>query len=212
MNGNWGTGTAHANIVPYQAFRTSDGGFYIIGCVTDAHFAHLCRLLSARHSPPDWLALAASPRFATNAARVRPNSRAALLSLIARAFARQPLHYWNAFFEGAPFPCGPVLDVGQAFELEQVRFAHMALELRHPSGRLMVPGPAVRYTPPSAGAGAVEGAGDDAGKRLEANPWPHPVSPPPQLGEHTDEVLREELGLERSLLERLHQQGVLYTL
>ena len=113
--------------MPYQAFRTSDGGYYIIGCVTDAHFAHLCRLLSASRSPPDWLAIAASPRFATNSARVCPDNRAALLAHIARAVARHPLQYWIAFFEGAPFSCGPVLDVGQAFELEQVRFARMAL-------------------------------------------------------------------------------------
>ena len=106
----------------YQAFRTSDGGYYIVGCVTDTHFTHLCRLLSAFHSPPDWLALAGNPRFATNSARmrVRPYKRAALLAHIARVVARHPLQYWSAFFEGLSFPCGPVLDVGQAFELEQV--------------------------------------------------------------------------------------------
>ena len=83
----------------------------------------------------------------------------------------------------------------------------MTLELRHPSGRLRLPTLPVHYTPPSADADAGVGLGEEIKRqRLEAYTWPHQVSPPPRLGEHTDEMLLEELRLERSLLEQLHQQ------
>ena len=75
--GRWGS--AHPQIVPYQAFRAADGDLVV--CVTNEKFwRSLCALLER----PD---LAADPRFATNPDRVA--HRSALVPLLEAAFQRR---------------------------------------------------------------------------------------------------------------------------
>jgi len=58
------TGTSHATIAPYGAFRTGGGGTVQLGVQNDREWRRLCERVLGR---PD---LTDEPRFATNAARV----------------------------------------------------------------------------------------------------------------------------------------------
>lgn len=79
-------GNAHPNIVPYQAFETSDGHL-ILAVGNDAQFARFCRLAEM----PE---LADDARYATNRERVA--HRETLVPLIAAALKRQATGAWLA--------------------------------------------------------------------------------------------------------------------
>ncbi|HWP35338.1 MAG TPA: CoA transferase, partial [Thermodesulfobacteriota bacterium] len=94
--GRWGS--AHPQIVPYQAFAASDG--YLVVCVTnDKFWRALCTCLER----PD---LADDPHFATNAGRVAARER--LVAELAACFARRPVAEWLARLAAAGVPAGPI--------------------------------------------------------------------------------------------------------
>lgn len=170
-------GSAHPNIVPYQAFEAHDGSV-IIAVGTDAQFQKLCALI-------DRFDLADDPRFATNAARVA--HRDELLPSIARAVAERPVAEWVAALEQAGIPCGAVNMIDQAFSDPQTRAREMLREVTHPTiGTLKLAGSPMKLT----------------------NAGPIPFRPPPRLGEHTDELLREWLSLTAEEIAALRAAGV----
>lgn len=173
-------GNAHPNIVPYQLFPASDG--YFILCVgNDTQF---CRFAEVAGAPE----LAADPRFATNPQRVRHRDQ--LVPLIEAITRTKSASQWLAVLQAAGVPCGPVNDIAQVFADPQVRHREMLIEMPH--------------------CRAADGV-----VRLIGNPIrgsASPVSyrrPPPSLGEHTDEVLAELLGINQAERERLRQSGVI---
>jgi crotonobetainyl-CoA:carnitine CoA-transferase CaiB-like acyl-CoA transferase len=169
-------GNAHPSIVPYQAFAAADAPF-IVAVGNDGQFGRLCEVLGLP-------ALAADPRFATNAARVA--HRAALLALLEPVLAARPATAWIEALESAGVPCGPINDLRQVFEDPQVRHRGMRQEVVHPvAGRTAVVASPIR---------------------LSGTPVA-PPSPPPTLGQHTGEVLAE-LGLEAAEVAALRAAGV----
>ncbi len=116
-------GTAHPNIVPYQAFATSDGHL-VLAVGNDDQFARFCELAGCAE-------LASDARFSTNAARVL--NRDALLPRIERTMRGRSTREWIEALEGAGIPCGPILGVDRVFEEPQVVHRGMRFELPHPS-------------------------------------------------------------------------------
>ena len=167
-------GNAHQNIVPYQVFEVADGHM-ILAVGNDGQFARFCRVAGCAE-------LAADPRFARNAGRVR--HRAMLVPLLAARLKRAPRADWLAALEAAKVPCGPINDLAEVFADPQVRSARMTVELPHPL------------------AGTV---------RLVASPMKLSATPvryrraPPLLGEDTDEVLAE-LGLDAEAIAALRER------
>ena len=98
------SGNAHPNVVPYQAFATSDGHL-ILAVGNDSQFARFGTV--AGH--PDW---GSDPRFATNAARIE--NRADLTPEIARIMAGRTTAQWVEALEAASIPHGPINNIGQA--------------------------------------------------------------------------------------------------
>jgi crotonobetainyl-CoA:carnitine CoA-transferase CaiB-like acyl-CoA transferase len=96
-------GTAHPNLVPYQAFPTMDGHF-VLAVGNDEQFAACAKLMSR----PD---LAEDPAFASNAGRVENRDR--LVGILAEEFRKAPTDHWLASFRDAGIPAGPInsLDV-----------------------------------------------------------------------------------------------------
>ena len=99
-------GTAHPNIVPYQAFHGSDRPF-IVACGNDRLFRRACQVVGH----PDW---AEDDRFATNEARV--TNRASLIPLLAGVFAARPASDWLAELEEAAVPCSPIRSMEEVFD------------------------------------------------------------------------------------------------
>ncbi len=106
-------GTAHPNLVPYQAFAASDGHF-VLAVGNDKQFA-ACAGLLAR---PE---LADDPRFSTNAGRV--TNRRALITILEAEFATKGVSDWLALLGNAGIPAGPInsIDVvlGDDYAAEQ---------------------------------------------------------------------------------------------
>ena len=91
-------------------------------------------------------------------------------------------------FAAAGLPAGPINDIAQVFDDPQVRHREMVVEVEHPrAGRVRLPGIPVKFAETPA---AVKG-------------------PPPVLGAHGDEVLREVLGLGPDDIADIRQSGAL---
>jgi crotonobetainyl-CoA:carnitine CoA-transferase CaiB-like acyl-CoA transferase len=171
-------GNAHQNIVPYQAFQTSDS-WIIVAVGNDGQFR---KFVEAGGRPE----LADDPRFATNPERVR--HREVLVPLIAEMVKTRGKREWIEALEAAGVPCGPINDVSEVFENEQVRARGMRVETPHPSGATA---PLVRNP-----------------IRMSATP-PEVRSAPPTLGEHTDAVLRDVLGYDEAAIAALRGKSVI---
>jgi crotonobetainyl-CoA:carnitine CoA-transferase CaiB-like acyl-CoA transferase len=117
-------GTAHPNIVPYQAFATKDG-YLMLAVGNDRQFADFCREAGRE-------GLAKDPRFATNAARVE--NRATLIPQLERLCRLKTTAAWLKALAKAGVPCGPINDLGQLFEDPQVQHRKLRFELPHGAG------------------------------------------------------------------------------
>ena len=117
-------GTAHPNIVPYQAFATADGHF-MLAVGNDAQFARFC---AAVGEP----ALAADPRYATNNARVA--NRGELVPAIERVLRARTSREWITLLKAAQVPCGAINDIAQVFAEPQVRHRGLRIDLPHAAG------------------------------------------------------------------------------
>jgi crotonobetainyl-CoA:carnitine CoA-transferase CaiB-like acyl-CoA transferase len=170
-------GNAHPMIVPYQAFKACDRHF-ILAVGNDAQFRRLCGLIGR----PE---LADDPRFATNAARVR--HRAELVELLAAPLEARPAADWLTDCEAHGIPAGPINGLDQVFADPQVQARGMTVALPHP----LAPDPVALIASPL---------------KLSATP-PAYRRAPPTLGQHTDAVLRDWLGLEAEEIARLGADG-----
>src|SRR3954452_16266245 len=106
-------GTAHPNIVPYQAFRATDRAF-ILAAGNDRLFARTCEVIGR----PE---LAADERFATNDARVR--ERATLVPLLQEVFATRKADDWLSALQEAGVPSAPVRRFDEVFASAEGRAA-----------------------------------------------------------------------------------------
>jgi crotonobetainyl-CoA:carnitine CoA-transferase CaiB-like acyl-CoA transferase len=129
--------------------------------------------------------LGGDPRFLSNAQRVE--ARDVLVPLVADELRRRPTTAWQELLHSAEVPHAPVWDHAQLFADADMG-SRLRVVVRDPKGQ---PVDLVRSPFHIAGA-----------------PEPAPTMPP-ALGQHTDEVLGQLLGLDAAELERLRRQGVI---
>lgn len=115
-------GSAHPNIVPYQALPTGDG-FLMLAVGNDRQFAACCKVLGQ----PE---LARDPRFVTNRQRVK--NRDQLILLLEPLFRQKTTTEWQALLAAEQVPCGPINSIDQVFSDPQVLSRGMRLDLPHP--------------------------------------------------------------------------------
>jgi crotonobetainyl-CoA:carnitine CoA-transferase CaiB-like acyl-CoA transferase len=111
-------GNGHANLVPYQAFRTRDGEV-IIAVGNDRQFARLCTILGVDE-------LADDERFGTNAARV--TNRTVLIPIIEAATLQRSRAELSEALEAAGIPAGPINPVDAVFADPQVAARGLRIE------------------------------------------------------------------------------------
>ena len=116
-------GTAHPNIVPYQAMRVKDG-FILLAVGNDSQFKKCCQVLGVE-------ALASDEKYATNASRVA--NRTSLIPQLETAFCQQNLDYWLPALAEVQVPCGPINSIDRVFENPQVQHRQMQFDLPHPT-------------------------------------------------------------------------------
>jgi crotonobetainyl-CoA:carnitine CoA-transferase CaiB-like acyl-CoA transferase len=105
-------GRAHAQLVPYQAFRCSDGEYVIVGAFTDGFWRRLCSAVGL-----EWLLT--DSRFTTNSSRIA--NRDALIPILEEAFAKRPRQEWLGTLEAVDVPTTPVFTLADALASEQAR-------------------------------------------------------------------------------------------
>jgi crotonobetainyl-CoA:carnitine CoA-transferase CaiB-like acyl-CoA transferase len=128
--------------------------------------------------------MAEDPRFATNPKRLE--NRALLVPAIEAILGTRTVADWLARLRAAEVPAAPVNNLEGAFAEPPVAERDMIVEYDHPDvGRVRLPGNPIK----------LDGAG------------PAISRPAPRLGEHTDEVLRDLLGLSAERIAALRQQG-----
>jgi crotonobetainyl-CoA:carnitine CoA-transferase CaiB-like acyl-CoA transferase len=154
-------------------------GYMIIAVGNDSQFTSLCGALGF----PQW---SSDERFATNPSRVR--HRDELIALIRAVTSTRTTAAWIARMEEAKVPCGPVNTLDQVFADPQVRARGLRIEISHPA------------------ASAVPLVANPI--RLSESPVSYRL-PPPTLGQHTDEVLGDWLGLDASAIASLREHRVI---
>src|SRR5881628_3948305 len=103
-------GNAHANLVPYQVFSSSDGEM-ILAIGNDGQFEEFCRVAGQPELSHD-------PRFQTNPDRVR--HRELLVPMVEAIVLTRPTRDWIKALTDVGVPCGPINDLEQVFEDPQV--------------------------------------------------------------------------------------------
>jgi formyl-CoA transferase len=154
-------------------------GHVIVAVGNDSQFERFCELAGCAE-------LARDPRFARNADRVR--NRDVLVPMLERVVRQRPVAFWSGELERRGVPCGPINSIAQALADPQIVARNLRFDLPHPV------------------AGSVPMVGTPI--RMSASP-PARERPPPTLGQHTDEVLRELAGLDEPALAALRARGVI---
>jgi formyl-CoA transferase/CoA:oxalate CoA-transferase len=156
------SGTAHPLIVPYQVLPTREG-FIALGVSTDRLWHRFCEALGLEGIETD-------PRFATNAARVA--HRDEVLSIVVPALGRWTAREAAENLNRAGIPCAVVARIEDLPRDPQVEFNGSIVTMPAPhAGTVMVGGSPLLSLLPS----------DE----------PLVYRPAPDLGEHTQEILRE---------------------
>ena len=171
-------GNQHPNIVPYQVFATADGHI-VLSVGNDPTFRRFCEGFGLDHLPGD-------ERFATNAARVA--NRQLVTDTLAPVLLGQPTAWWVERLEAIGVGCGPINTLRDVFDDPQVRARGAVVTMPHqasPDGVQVLANPV----------------------RLSETPADY-RRPPPLLGQHTDEVLAERLGLDGAALDGLRARGI----
>jgi crotonobetainyl-CoA:carnitine CoA-transferase CaiB-like acyl-CoA transferase len=154
-------------------------GYMIITAGNNNQFNNMCQVLGRE----EWSQL---PRFATNPERVK--HRDELVALIGEVTLTRTTDDWVNAMSKAGVPCGPINTIDRVFGDPQVQHRGMQIEMEHGSGALIP---------------------------LVANPInlsASPVSyrrPPPELGQHSKEVLEQWLGMSSAQVSALHDQHII---
>ena len=154
-------GHAHPSMVPYQAFRDSNGKWFVVAAANDRLWKSLCEALNLKE-------LAENPLFVTNADRVV--NRDKLIPILEEVFKENTREYWIQLLEKYGVPAAPVYEVDEVFNDPYVVSESVVVELDHPK---------LKRVPQLREPGLVNST------RFMSNRHP------PMLGEHTVEVLRE---------------------
>jgi crotonobetainyl-CoA:carnitine CoA-transferase CaiB-like acyl-CoA transferase len=154
-------------------------GHIVLSVGNDPTFKRFCGALLLTHLLED-------ERFATNAARVR--NRQLVTDTLTPVMQQHPTGWWVEKLEELKIGCGPINKLSQVFTDPQVVARGMVKEMTHGSGQTVK----VIANP----------------VRLSETPTDYRIAPP-LLGEHTDAVLSERLGMSAAELAALRANKVI---
>src|SRR4051812_13175825 len=153
-------------------------GYIILAVGNDPTFERFCKATEQEH-------LLSDPRFATNPIRVA--NRDHVTATLTPVMQSKTTAEWIDLLEAQKIGCGPINTLEQVFADPQVQARKCVVEMSHVFGQMV-----------KVIANPVRLSGTPADYRL----------PPPTLGQHTDEVLRETLGIGDPELADLRSKGI----
>jgi crotonobetainyl-CoA:carnitine CoA-transferase CaiB-like acyl-CoA transferase len=153
-------------------------GWLNLGIANDEHWRRFCHTVNRTD-------LAQDERFAKAADRVR--HRAELVPLVRDIMRTATRDAWREKLDAVGIPNGAIRSVGEVCESDVLRSRDMIVEMPHPT------------------AGLVKGI--KSAVQMSTTPLKDYCAPP-TLGEHTDDVLRDLLGLSQAKVDRLRAYGI----
>uniref|UniRef100_UPI0037E8C177 succinate--hydroxymethylglutarate CoA-transferase n=1 Tax=Semicossyphus pulcher TaxID=241346 RepID=UPI0037E8C177 len=148
-------------------------GHVVVAAGNDKQFVKVCQVL-------ELMELTHESQYKTNQLRVQ--NRKQLLRTLSQRFLQETTADWLRRFEGSGVPVGPINNIQEVFSDPQVKHNALIQDMNHPTaGRITVPGPAVRFS-----------------SFTPAGP-----TPPPLIGQHTVQVLRDTLSYSDDLIKTL---------
>ena len=172
-------GTRHPTITPFQAFRAADD-WIVLAVGNDALWKTFCDAVGR----PDLLA---DQRFLTNNSRTKFLDD--LIPVLDVLFARKTAKQWLDLLEAAGVPAAPVNTIDKVMQDRQLKARNMFLTVEDDlAGTVTIPGNPIKM------------------ENLPETPdRPHA----PAIGEHTDKILTELLGLSADAIKGLRDEGVI---
>ncbi len=154
-------------------------GYMILAVGNDRQFVEFCGVANC-------MTLAEDPLFRTNTLRVE--NRDILVPRVASVLREQTTAHWIEILDVAKVPCGPINDISQVFDDPHIKQRGILKNYEHPSGTVqqLVSTP-IRYAKSKSGADL----------------------PPPMLGQHTDEILKNILGNNDDEISELRNLGAI---
>lgn len=153
---------------------------FIIAVGNDSQFRQLCVLLGA----PE---IADNPNFATNAMRV--THRKALVKSLQKLLKQRSAKDWIAALQKVGVPCGEINNIAQALENTQTKHRNMCFSMQHRQSQSVA-----QIASPM---------------QFSETPIQYQQAPP-TLGEHSDSVLQQWLGLSAQDIQQLRDNKVVY--
>lgn len=172
-------GNGHPSIVPYDAYRCKDQ-YIALAIGNDAQFTRFCAFAGT----PE---LAVDERFSANSQRVA--NRIVLTDIISKLMRQKVLKTWLDGLAKLGVPCGPVNTVKQAFSEPQAIHRGMSIQIPR--------------------ANTKNQQVDLIGNPVKFSDTPVSYRhPPPSLGEQSDEILQNELGLSPADILSLREKSI----
>ena len=171
-------GNRHPQVVPYEAVQGSDGDWFILGVGSDNIWQAFCQHVGRDD-------LGSDTRFITNEKRIENYD--ALIPLVREIIQQRTTDDWLLELREVGVPCGRINTTQQALSDPHVIERGMIVELEHPA------------------LGMVKSLATPI--HMSETPLVYRRHPP-QLGEHTDEVLAE-LDYEASTIADFHERGII---
>ncbi len=127
--------------------------------------------------------LAQDTRFSTNPARLK--NRDELIHILGEIFITHPVSHWVMSLLAVDVPAGEIHTVQQALHLQHTQQREMVVPMGIGDAHMLASPMHLSHTPPAI------------------------YMPPPRLGEHTDQILYEELGMNDDEIEDLRGRGII---
>jgi len=155
-------GNAHPSIVPYQVFRAKDRTYFVVAIGTERLWRKFMEVLQSEGT------ISADARFVSNPLRIEHRSE--LVAILQERFDLESRAAWLEKFANASIPAAPINAVPEALRDAQALARGLIVQIEHPA------------------LGEVRGIANPV--RFSDAPVTYRL-PPPMLGEHTEEILRD---------------------
>ena len=153
-------GSAHRLTAPYQAFKTKDG-YINIGAANQSNWERLLNVLGLENLNED-------PEFSDS--KSRQVNRKKLEKKLEKIFITKSSKEWIGMLIENSIPSGPIYNMKQVWEDEQVKFRKMEVKLDHPNQK----------------------NSRNIGVAVKLSKTPGKIkTPAPLYGEHSKDILKE---------------------